>query len=290
MPADRYTAAEVAGLRRELADWYSSPAGIQSYYQALLLGQQQIRPPGPPARVAVQLAAAEGHRLRDGDLWYVDGDLCAVLASARSGMPAYAPRPSDLPSPFGFAVFQTPIVTYPAEITRRDDVVEMVARSGGGNMVREVANRFYREQVSIVAASWGPATDPGWPADGLWMSFYAASRVHSSDVIDEELARQARAILPPVTVDNEAVIAWRPDGAPEDAYRLPAGDAPDMGTLSWARLLFGVFEFAGCDLVEVAEQRTARAERRRTERAELPARDVRVIRLRRVPDSVDDPR
>ena len=281
--APRYTAAEVPGLRRDLAEWYGSPSGVQYYYQALLIGQQQIRPPGPPDRVARHLAAGEAGRLREGDLWYVDDDLCALLASAHPSMPAFAPRPSDLPSKVGFAVFAEPIAAYPAAVTRRDDVVELLAAAGGGGAeLRDRADRLYADQARIVAVSWGPVDNPNWPAGGLWMSFYAASQLHFGDIIDDpDTARRARAMLPPLTVDNEAAIAWRPDGAPVDGYLLPSGDQ-QPGTLAWARLVFAAFQLAAqANLAETEQQRTPRPERRRTERAQLPARDVRVIRLRR---------
>jgi hypothetical protein len=133
-----------------------------------------------------------------------------------------------------------------------------------------------------VAATWGPVTNPNWSAGGLWMSFYALSAVHFGDVIDDpEAARRARSMLPPLTVDNEACIAWRPEGAPPAGYRLPAGDA-SPGTLSWARLVFAAFQLAAqANLAETEQQPTNRMERRRTERAGLPARDVRIVRLRR---------
>ena len=70
----RYEPGDVPGMRRELADWYGGPPGVQFLHKALMLGQQQIRPPSPPEKVARQPAAAEADRLRQGDLWFVDDD------------------------------------------------------------------------------------------------------------------------------------------------------------------------------------------------------------------------
>ncbi len=53
-------------MRRELADWYGGPPGVQYYFNAIQLDRQPIRPPGPPEKVARLLAAAEATRLRDG--------------------------------------------------------------------------------------------------------------------------------------------------------------------------------------------------------------------------------
>ena len=50
-PGPRYTAGEVPGLRHDLADWYGGTQGAQFYYNAILVGQQ-LKPPGPPERVA----------------------------------------------------------------------------------------------------------------------------------------------------------------------------------------------------------------------------------------------
>lgn len=280
----RFTAADVAGLRRELADWYGGPTGVQYYHNAIILGQQQIRPPGPPERVARQLAAAEATRLREGDLWYVDEDLCALLNAAHPSMPAFAPRPQDLPSKTGFVVFAEPIAAYAAAEARRDDVVELLATAGGGgDDIRHASDKIYQGQARIVAASWSPVTKPHWPAGGLWMSFYATSAVHVGDILahDPDAARRARSMMPPLSVDNEAAIAWRPEDAPPDGYQL-TGDDDQHGTLTWARLVFATFQLAAqANLAETGQHTSSRAERRRNERAGLPERAVRIIRLRR---------
>ncbi|MEU9742191.1 hypothetical protein AB0E12_23700 [Micromonospora chersina] len=65
---ERCDAAHVPALCRGLTDWYGSAQGVNFYLQAIQLGRQPIRPPGPPDKVAHLLAAAETTRLRDGDL------------------------------------------------------------------------------------------------------------------------------------------------------------------------------------------------------------------------------
>lgn len=79
------------------------------------------------------MAGAQTARLHEGDLWYVDEDLCALLnAAARqhAGVRATAHRPA---SKIGFAVFAEPIAVYPAQDTRRDDVVDALANIRGGD-------------------------------------------------------------------------------------------------------------------------------------------------------------
>ncbi|MEU7761679.1 hypothetical protein [Micromonospora aurantiaca (nom. illeg.)] len=73
------------------------------------------------------------------------------------------------------------------------------------------------------------------------MSFYAASGLHEQDVFTEpKVLAPARGLLPPLTVDDEACLAWRPDDY-SDEFVLPRPDAP-MTTLSWARLVFAAFQ------------------------------------------------
>jgi len=282
-PPVRYTAGDVPGLRRNLADWYGGTQGTQFYYNALLMGQQAVRPPGPPERVAPQLAEAETTRLREGDLWYVDEDLCALLNAAYPTMPAFAPRPTDLPSKTGFAVFAEPIATYSAQEARRDDVVDALANIRGGDEFRQLSEDIYDDQARIVAVSWGPLTNPSWRAGGLWMSFYAVTDKSMDELLagHPAAAARARGMQPPLPVDNEAAIAWRPDGEAPQEFMLTGSD-DQYGTLSWTRLVFAAFQLAAqANLAETEPQATPRSERRRTERAGLPPRDVRIIRLRR---------
>ncbi|GLY08215.1 hypothetical protein [Actinoplanes sp. NBRC 101535] len=280
-PEPVYTAADIPGLRRDLADWYSSSRGSQFYFDAIVTGHQHIRPAGPPEHVAVQLAAAETKRLREADLWYVDDDLCALLEAAHPTMPAFAPQPHDLPSKQGFVMFARPIAAYTGQDNRVDDVVDTMTRADGDDTMRATAERLYDEDVTIIGASWGPQSNPRWPAGGLWVSFYSRSRLHLPGILDERTLQRARALLPPLTVDNEAALAWRPAGQSPEEYLLHGQQGQD-GTIAWTRLLFAAFQLAAQNnLAETEHQPTPRPERRRTERAGLPPRDVRVVRLRR---------
>jgi hypothetical protein len=281
-PSPSLNASHVPDLRRELAEWYGGPQGAQYYYNAIVLGRQAIKPAGTPERVARQLATAEATRLRDGDLWYVDEDLCALVAAAHPSMPAFAPRPSDLPSRVGFVVFANPIALYAAAEARHDSVIEQLAKTGGDNFLR-TSEKIHSGENRIVAVSWGPNVDAASSAGGLWMSFYAPSAVHFGDVFEgePEAERRARSMLPRLNVDNEACLAWRPDGAPPDRYRLPAGDERPT-TLTWARLVFAAFQLAAQkNLAETGAQSLSRTDQRRNKRAGLPDRDVRIVRLRR---------
>lgn len=281
----RFTAASVPALRRELADFYGSPRGARLYYAAIMADRQPLRPPGPPEEVAPLLTAAEATRLREGDLWYVDDDLCALLEAAHPSMPAFAPQPHDLPSRVGFAVFAEPIANRAIRDEHRmNELVEQLDSTldeAKRKDFREAMSRLDDTDARVVAVSWGPVDNPNWSAGGVWMSFYTESAVHRELFDDPAVERRARAMLPTLIVDNEAAIAWRPEGTSVDGYRLPGPDAPET-TVSWARLVFATFQLATQEnMAETVQERTTRPERRRTQHAGLPERDVRVIRLRR---------
>jgi hypothetical protein len=162
-------------------------------------------------------------------------------------------------------------------------VVDALAAIRGGDEFRQLTEQIYDDQARIVAVSWGPTSNPHWSAGGLWMSFYAVTDKAVDDLLAGKPAAAARArgMLPPLPVDNDAALAWRPDGAQLEQFML-TGAEDQHGTLSWARLVFAAFQLAAqANLAETQQQATPRPERRPTERAGLPPRDVRIVRLRR---------
>jgi hypothetical protein len=280
--ADRLTTAdEVPVLRRQLAEWCAD-RGVAYYRQMIMLGRQPVRPAGPPAAAAASLAAEETRRLHVADLWHLDAELCELLAHAQHGMPRFAPTEQDLPSRAGFAVFATPIdVRSPRDETGLAEFVEALDR---GDQARTIANSQLMEiPVEIGAVSWGPLPglyhDTKTPAGGVWMTFYAYSRLDDA-IVDPETLRMAKAGMPPMLIDNEAVVPWCPPGADPARYTLPAAGDTNT-TWGWASLVFAAFRLATqAGLADTREERTARPERRRTQRAGLPERDVHTVRLR----------
>jgi hypothetical protein len=236
-------------------------------------GRQRLRPPGPAAAVGPWLADAEAARLRHADLWYLGEDLCELALAATPTMPRWAPVPQDLPSETGFAVFATPISTWTPE-GPPDNLDQYV---DGEELARIAAL-----PVEIRAVTWGPV-DPNpdqAPAGACWMSFWSPGRI-SQVISDAETLRRVRALLPSMTVDNEAIIPWCPECADPQRWLLPERDAGGT-TWGWASAVLAAFRLAAqSNLAEAATERTARPERRRTQRAGLPERDVRVVRLRR---------
>jgi len=268
------TAEDVASQRRTLVEWLRAH-GAGYYTQMIRLGRQPIRPQGPAWPVGQVLAMQELMRLSEADLWFFDADLCALLAHAHAGMPRFAPVEQDLPSRWGFALFAEPIA---ARDPQHDPGLQQ--------MLSETQIDAYgldKIPVSVVGVSWGPLAsqfrDGRTPAGGVWISFYAQSRIPLAEA-DPAHLRLAQTFLPPLIVENEAVVPWLPPGADEARYLLPR--CTETGTTwGWAALLFAAFRLAGqANLTQDVVRPAPRAEHRRTQRAGLPDRPVHTVRLR----------
>ena len=178
-----------------------------------------------------------------------------------------------------------------AEAGGRGDPAAVLAiraslREACGYDLHEVYSCFLSHQIKIYGVSWShlPGGDEGGPAPagGVWMSFYSTSNLPDlmgeTSVSLSSLLGSASSVLPPLIVDNEAVTPWCPPGGDPERFALPATTHTTHG---WARLVFALFRLAAqVGLGEQVTETTSRAERRRTARAELPERDVRVVRLR----------
>jgi hypothetical protein len=297
-----FTAGELPGLRRELVDYFTlrpygggmAGPGLDMYYEAIRGGKQPLRPPGDPARAAVWLSLRERRALVEADLWFVDADLCRIVSASHASMPTFQPQPPDLPSRTGMVLFAEPIdVTPPrpmeevlaAAMMAFPDIAKEMARDPNDPAVREqleVFRRIANTGSRIVAATWSPLepADIGWPrgtwpAGGVWISFYSQSRVRS----DGSLMPYVTADVPQLLVDNELAVAWMAPGIDPTRFDMSSEMVGTTGV--WGRMLFAAFILARqTNLAETVTERTPRAERRRTERAKLPLRDVMVARLR----------
>lgn len=159
-------------------------------------------------------------------------------------------------------------------------------REACGYDLNEVYSCFLSHQIEIYGVSWShlPGGPEGTraPAGGVWMSFYSNSNLpelmNETSISLNNMFRSARSNLPPLIVDNEAVTPWCPPGGSPEQFALPAKTHTTHG---WARLVFALFRLAAqVGLGEQVTESTPRAERRRTARAQLPDRPVRVVRLR----------
>jgi len=275
-----FTPSDVPALRRELAEWHSSPRSVEMYMMAVVLGKQPIKPSGNPLSVAASLAATEYRRISQADLWYFDTDLCDLLEQAAPTMPTFSPTPQDLPSKTGFVTFARPIALRPAE-TDRLIADHIIAESD--HETKASVEQILDGKVEICAASWGPGdytVDNKYRAGYTWISFYAKS--HARDAVSA--GRRHLIDLPTLLVDGEAIIPWTPEGVQPDEIQFFTLNTEKIAgtTLSWGALLLAAFRLAQeRSLVDPITQPTSRPERRRTQRADLPPRDVRIIRLHR---------
>jgi hypothetical protein len=270
----------VPRVRREVVEFLETQ-GVIHYLNAIETGRQEFRPPGPPIMSAARLAAVERDRLLDADLWYVDTDMCDLLAASYPSMPVFAPVEQDLPSRYGFCVFAQPIDTHANPDAEADLAAILPPEAEADQEMQDLVRRITETPTRIVAASWGPFSDimtARWPAGGCWVSFYGESFVRREQESHPILARAALS-LPPMTPDNEAGFAWYPGSGDPARYHLPH---ENDRTGTWARMLFAVFRLAtqGNLADTTTVERAPRAERRRAERKGIPDRDVRVVRLR----------
>jgi hypothetical protein len=172
-------------------------------------------------------------------------------------LPTHNLYPHDVPSEFGFMVFEAPLAIYVNEEGR---------------------------EVEIVAVSWGPSDDPDWAgADGgVQFTFYShpapvlprAAFAHgAADMATLAFLTPLIGTVPPLLPDNEA--AW--------AFGELTGDVeiPEGTTAAWARIIRAAWRLMRQPLAQETTQRAARAARRRLARQGRPAPDIRVIHIRR---------
>lgn len=302
------TAEETPALRRELVEHMRGEHAALMFALMIQMGRQSIRPPGSHGAVGRALAIAEADRLERADLWHIDADLAELVDAAYPSMPSFAPRPYDLPSRHGFATFARPLTAMIRDAIPADRLATEYLASGaaGGNAgaVGRLAPHV-DEPVAIVAVSWGPGVESAigtgplagprspipWNRPSVWMSFWSVPPVRQHGVINS-LSPAERDVYSKLSarlnVDNECLLAWCPDGADETEY-LIGPNAGYVGTAGWAAAVFATFTLARQgNITEEDEQPVPRPERRRHERAGLPApKAVRVLRLRRsVPRAV----
>jgi hypothetical protein len=245
----------------KLASWLAK-RGAAFYLEALLAGSQQVRPPGPLAASATQLAADERRRVTGGELFWVSAEMTELAQHAGRQLTRHELYEHDLPSRSGFMVFQTPLAT-----TSTDGIA-----------------------LEIVAVSWGIVEPPllarhgpleipvgkDWARQAaVWFTFYSdphgfveANLRHLADAKVTWL-RQAGPFMP----DNE--LLWALDQLEE----LP--DRDDVIS-AWGKTVVASWLLMQQPLASHDTDRAPRPARRRLQRAGLPTGDVRLIHVRRL--------
>lgn len=181
--------------------------------------------------------------------WWVNEDMCALLDSAATSMPAQVALVEDAPDPFGFAVFERPL----ASIGVMPDGVD-------------------RGGMPISALSWGPIITeedgtPAWRVDS-WLV------VRGGDSY----------VVWPVGYAHWRIGATTDDTGP---YVAP-GSPDDLSHQEDRRRLAALWTLASQELLtEQSRQPLDRSTAAKHRRADLNPSPIRVVRLRRPVASKD---
>ena len=240
---------------------YHLTKGPALFDACIRAGAMPIRPPGDIHKSAQELARLEAERVRNGELFWVSGNMTDLIAAASKTMPSFTLAPADMPSPWGFMAFEKPI--------------------------HVVTSPYTGDDVPIVAASWGPCPFDDYTDGGVWASWYS----DTSHVIDGThnagLPDGVKAMMtgsrPRFTYDHESV-------APFSATHLrsvtAAGEEPSGSGLG-VDTLKAVWLLMAQPLAEVSEVEPDRTVRKRMRRTNQEPKPVRVIELRRPQRSGD---
>lgn len=269
---------DTAWVRRELVEFLRDK-GEYFYETQIVQGHQLLLPPTQTVEQAAErLARDEITRLDHKKLYFWSEEMCALLAASFPTMPAFLPRPFDLPSQCGFCLFAVPVAT------AKGENAQYLERYGDPAYAND-------DDPEIHAVAWGPIpedmplwtpqrTQP-WRYGATWFSFYATHRLYRFEAQVQETLRR---YMGPLGQDNECLVPWPgPDTAEDDPYYLlDQVDSDEDGTGVWARMVFAAFILLKqTKLVDVERVRADRPERRRSERADLPVdEDIAVVRLR----------
>lgn len=294
--------SDIPRWRREMVDYTHTGLATQLALHAAINGMGATIPAATPQDSARLFLDQERARLSDADLFYVAPEMVDLVLAAYASMPEYAPRAADIPATSGFIVFGKPLTARPLLMSEVDFALDLMGPTAAARLKEGT------HETPIVAAAWGPY-DGGTPlrrriwnaGGGVFINFYAPGGVSLSG-LDKDTARRARALLPPLSGENEAAFALLPDpgvplprGMTEALYRLRENEPNDRsGALAadgtavsgqtgpWARMLLACFTLMmQPGLATETTEKTPRQQRRRDERDGVAPRDVRIIHLRR---------
>lgn len=297
MPADlvphhKFAPRDVVRVRAEIAAWLRQPGedgGVAYYRRAIEAGKQGIFLPDTNTSRQEALAHTEADAIRAADLYFIDADMCQLLTAAYPSMPEFAPMPGDLPSEYGFAIFELPISHhFNRPLTDAALTVGLLSPDGG---FTDISTPTREEGTQIMAVSWRPHIQyPGshtWRAGGVWMTFYAK---HMAKVMAERGGPDAPVWqlmakdLPTLAPENECILSWYVADGSDDRDDHMLG--PRMGTGEWGRAVLAAFQLARqsnlaqTDIENVAGRPLPKAKVKRTGAKTSPAGQVRVVRLR----------
>lgn len=252
--------AELPELRGKMATWLAE-RGAGFYLESLLVGSQEIRPPGPLQVSAAQLAAEECRRVVDGDLFWVSAEMTDLAQHAGQQLTKHEIYEHDMPCRSGFMVFEKPISDSCVDGIR----LEIVAVSWG---IVHPPLLLREEEAEVVVGSH-------WPRQAaVWFTFYSDPKrfIETNRSALKNAGRERTRDAGPFMPDNELI--WALDQLEE----LPAGE--DV-TSAWGKTVVAAWLLMQQPLAAQETERALRPARRRLSKAGLPTSEVRLVRVRR---------
>ena len=132
-------------VRRETLEWMREHGDVFYSEQYKLSSSAAIAIVGNSLSSG-SLLKLECERLVRGSMYYVDNDMCELIRHAAPEMPEFAPSPFDLPSPFGFLWWQSPVIDRP-----RPDMTTLIYILERICMLEDVKNTTMRPVTQLVA-------------------------------------------------------------------------------------------------------------------------------------------
>lgn len=283
--AGRFHPQDVPRLRRDMIAYLTGDLALPMQAHMIRIGKQGLAPilGGSAEQQALMLITDETNRWRNADLFYVAAPMVDVALAAYATLPDVAPTADMFPAPWGVMVFGKPLVSRPME---PDEF--LTARSLAG---RELADNWAATSptAEVIAAAWGPfsggETWGSWAERGLcgdwsvtggmWINFYTGqgAMFPTGQAQTQNLRNLG---IPELNPENEVAFALMPPpellppGKSEANYLLRAAEVEDT-TAGWARALLATFLMMKQPMVATTADPVPRPERRRAQKAGLPA-------------------
>ena len=261
--------AQIPALHTSMHRWLSHPMFLMATCNALEDGQGTIVPAaGTPLESTVILHAEEANRLSSAQLFAVDAETTEDALAAGAALPDWSVQPDDLPAPEGLMIFDLPI----------------------GHCQGRA-----RVPLPVVACSWGPSPQCAPPDGAVWVTFWAVGDREAliaesigNGISPAEARYNVETGTPPLRWADEALVCWSTSGTPTytPASRcMPTDDLTGIvvhqEAAPWLQTILAAWNFIKNRVVDIAEERAPRAERRRAERAGKPLPPVRVVSVHR---------
>lgn len=318
---------EVAMQRRQQIQWLEE-YGQMFFEHTISIGTQSLYPKinaGFNVKTAKRISFGENNnsvsasmllqeetrRLSEAEMWYVDRDTCELVSTAYGNMPVFQPQRHDLPSRYGFVVFDRPIMTKELQIDREEfyrGAVRLMLEDMGIDLTiyteehldaltRHIVNntdtalsalkvdtetreyiKSYIDRAKKINALKGGVLKIGaisWGEQNLG-DYGDGTWVtfYAQTAVTDKAGKHIVENITPLEliIEGEIFIDW------ESEKRYVGGSKE---TYDWFKMLLATFRLASQkNLCTETSERVERSERRRCQRSSIRCPDIRVVRLR----------